>query len=252
MATVNNDLLQLAGKTGQYTFYQKNGKTIMRSAHSRKHRSMTLQQFLLRQRLIHNNALWYKLQDTGMAFFEGGFSACHRFRSINKNVPDVFLTKQLHKIYASLLLPGMVISDGPLKPINYQIDEANGQLALFTNLTKTEIQKGPLLLYVLRQKVFSYQQFDETPQLSIHVETVTPDRFTIVPSTLLTPFRSPFGCLVLQGEQFADPMLGFALVRIIDGHASPQHVVTNCTYYQRYTTDTALQSAAQSYGGLTD
>jgi len=252
MAIVNNDLLQLSGQTGQFTFYQKNGKTIMRPAHSNQPRSMTLKQFILRQRLTHNNALWKKLQDTKMVFIEGGSSACHRFRSINRNVPDVFLTKQLRINQASLLLPGMVISDGPLKSIQYQLDEADGKPALFTDLTKTEVKKGTLLLYVLRQDVETHQYFDEIPQLNIKVETITPDCFNIVPSTLLTPYRSPSGCLVLTGDMFADPMLGFALIRVIDGHSSPQYVVTNCTYYQRYTTDDALYSAAKSYGGFTD
>ena len=35
------------------------------------------------------------------------------------------------------------------------------------------------------------------------------------------------------------------------GLASRQRVVTNCTYYERYTTEEALQAAAKSYGGLT-
>jgi hypothetical protein len=46
-------------------------------------------------------------------------------------------------------------------------------------------------------------------------------------------------------------MLGFALVRLKDGHASRQRVVTRCTYYERYTTEEAIQAAAKSYGGLT-
>ena len=46
-------------------------------------------------------------------------------------------------------------------------------------------------------------------------------------------------------------MLGFGLVRVIDGHASSQRVVTRCTYYERYTTEEALQLAAKSYKGLT-
>ena len=46
-------------------------------------------------------------------------------------------------------------------------------------------------------------------------------------------------------------MLGFALVRIKDGVASHQRVVTRCTYYEKYTTEEALQAAAKSYGGLT-
>ena len=32
---------------------------------------------------------------------------------------------------------------------------------------------------------------------------------------------------------------------------SLQGIVTRCTYYERYTTDEALQKAAESYGGLT-
>jgi len=36
-----------------------------------------------------------------------------------------------------------------------------------------------------------------------------------------------------------------------DSHTSRQRVVTRCTYYERYTTEEALQAAAKSYGGLT-
>ena len=43
----------------------------------------------------------------------------------------------------------------------------------------------------------------------------------------------------------------FGLVHVIDGHASTQRVVTRCTYYERYTTEEALQAAAKSYKGLT-
>ena len=31
-----------------------------------------------------------------------------------------------------------------------------------------------------------------------------------------------------------------------------QHVVTRCIYYERYTTEGAIQAAAKSYGGFTD
>lgn len=87
--------------------------------------------------------------------------------------------------------------------------------------------------------------------MSILVENVTHNQFVRVPSTLLTPYKSKDGCLALIGAQFADPMLGFGLVHVKDGHASHQRVVTNCTYYERYTTEEALQAAAKSYGGLT-
>ena len=59
------------------------------------------------------------------------------------------------------------------------------------------------------------------------------------------------GCVVLTDERFADTMKGFALVHVINGHASHQRIVTNCTYYERFTTEEALQAAAKSYRGLT-
>ena len=60
------------------------------------------------------------------------------------------------------------------------------------------------------------------------------------------------GQLALVGEEFADEMKGWALVRIIDDRCSPQTIVTRCTLYQQYTTEEALQAAAKSYGGLTE
>lgn len=59
------------------------------------------------------------------------------------------------------------------------------------------------------------------------------------------------GHLALVGEEFADEMKGWALVKIIDDRCSPQTIVTRCTLYQQYTTQEALEEAAKSYGGLT-
>ena len=60
------------------------------------------------------------------------------------------------------------------------------------------------------------------------------------------------GHYVLKGEEFADPMKGWALVLVKGDRCSPQTIVTRCTLYQQYTTDEALQAAAKSYGGLTE
>ena len=60
------------------------------------------------------------------------------------------------------------------------------------------------------------------------------------------------GHLALVGEEFADEMKGWALVKVIDGRCSPQAIVTRCTLYQQYTTEDALERASDSYGGLTD
>ena len=57
--------------------------------------------------------------------------------------------------------------------------------------------------------------------------------------------------LMLKGEEFANSMKGWALVRVLGDQCSPQTIITNCTLYQQYTTDEALQAAAKSYGGLT-
>jgi len=60
------------------------------------------------------------------------------------------------------------------------------------------------------------------------------------------------GHLALVGEEFADEMKGWALVKVIDDRCSPQTIVTRCTVYEQYTTEEALEKAADSYGGLTE
>lgn len=241
----------MEGRLEGITIYKKNGKTIIRCAHnSRKPRSMSRKQFAQRQRMTHNNALWKVLSQTDRVFFEGGSSPCHRFRSINTESPIVYLTKQMRQNFTVLLLPKMVISDGPLTPIGYQLGEVDGQPALLTDLTIKDVKYDEILLYILEQRIYPQQSVEELIQLDIHVERITPDQFVNVPSSLLTPYKDKKGCLALVGNRFANSMLGFSLVRIKDGHASHQHVVTNCTYYERFTTEEALQVAAKSYGGL--
>lgn len=65
----------------------------------------------------------------------------------------------------ALLLPDMVLSDGPLPPVSYQLGEVDGQPALLTDLTPKDVRnlsapddavngKGTsLLLYILKQRV---------------------------------------------------------------------------------------------------
>ena len=59
------------------------------------------------------------------------------------------------------------------------------------------------------------------------------------------------GHLSLINEEFADDMKGWALVRVVNDRCSPQSIVTRCTFYEQYTTEEALEKAADSYGGLT-
>ena len=88
------------------------------------------------------------------------------------------------------------------------------------------IENDMFLLYVLQQNVITHQDWPDQFYLSIKAEPLTKDDFTLVPSTLLSPYKSTKGTLALIGPRFDDPMLGFALVRLKDGHASRQRVVT--------------------------
>jgi hypothetical protein len=60
------------------------------------------------------------------------------------------------------------------------------------------------------------------------------------------------GRFVLKGEEFADNLKGWALVRVNRDRCSPQGIVTRCTFYEQYTTEEAMQKAAKEYGGLTE
>ena len=252
MARIENDIMGIEGRVGGLTTYIRNGKKYVRVSTSHQPRRLSRKQLLVRERQSHNNALWRALKASGHVFMEGGDNtAYNHFMAINMQSPVPYIPKQQFHSGNALLLPGMVLSDGPLTPISYQLDEVDGQPALLTDLTKKEAQKSTLLLYVLHQKVLAHQDWPDQFYLSIKVETLTTSDFTVVPSTLLTPYQSKSGTLALVGPRFADPMFGFGIVRLKDGHASHQHVVTRCTYYERYTTEEALQAAAKSYGGLT-
>lgn len=239
---LNDSITIVKRPTGSFTY----------PAHIRQPRRLSRKQLLVRERQSHNNALWRALAASGYVYFRSGKPAYNQFMSLNLQSPVPYIEKRQYHSGNALLLPGMVLSDGPLQPISYQIDEIDGQPALLTDLTKKEAQKATLLLYVLKQRVLPHQERHDQFYLSIKVEILSTEDFITVPSTLLSPYKNKSGTLALVGERFADTMLGFGLVRIVDGHASPQRVVTRCTYYERFTTEEALQAAAKSYGGLTE
>ena len=109
--------------------------------------------------------------------------------------------------------------------------------ALLTNLTNDECT------YRVKFRLYTAVQTLENsfmPRVRFNMHEVRWSEMTLVD-----------GHMVLVGEEFADEMRGWALVRVIDDHCSPQGIVTRCTLYEQYTTDEALQTAAKSYGGLT-
>lgn len=252
MAEIHDGPLKgLNGHIGDLTIIQRNGKTFARLRHIDQPRSLSRKQLLIRERQSHNNALWRAIKETGKVYFKGKKAPYNRFMSINMYSPVPYLKKQQYHSNQALLLPDMVISDGPLPSIQYQLGEVDGKPALLTDLTKASAKKTKLLLYMLEQEVTQYQQWDDDFRLNITVEDVTIDDFVQVPPTSPSPYKSARGTLALVGDRFADPMLGFALIRVELDNASHQRVVTNCTYYERYTTEEALQAAAKSYKGLT-
>lgn len=251
MARVKNNIIEIEGQLGELTFYNRDGETFVRPKHIHQPRRLSRGQLLVRERQSHNNALWRALKRTGHVFFEGNRAPYYSFMSVNMFSPVPYLEEGHHASNYSLLLPEMVVSDGPLPTVGYQLGDVDGRQALLTDLTKAAARKDTLLLYVLKQNVATWRAGEERFWISIDVETVTVDDFVNVPSTLASPYKNVRGTLALVDDRYGDPMLGFALVRIKDGVASHQRVVTNSTYYERYITEAALQAAAKSYGGLT-
>ena len=252
MAQIKGILEDLHGRLNDnITICHRGGTTFTRPAHIRQPHRLSRMQLLIRERQSHNNALWRALKATGRVYFMTRKPAYNHFMSINMQSPVPYIPKQQYHSGNALLLPNMVLSDGPLPSINYQLDEVNGQPALITDLTKREAKEATLLLYVLHQKVLTHQEWPDQFYLNIKVEVLTPDDFTTVPPPLPTHYQNKSDTLALVGDRFADPMLGFGLVRLKYGQASPQRVVTRCTYYERFTTEEAILAAAKSYGGLT-
>lgn len=240
MAELTNTTLDMKGHLGDLTLYRRNGKTFVRPAHIRQPRRLSRKQLMQREQLSHNNTLWRRLKMSKRVYFEGEKGAYCRFMSVNKMSPVVYLTKEENASRVGLLLPEMVISDGPRPSIGYRLGNVGGEAALLVDLCKEEVGKGELLLYVLRQELVRHSRYGELPQLSIKVETVGIEDVVEVE-----------GGIAMTGERFADAMAGFGLVQVIDGQVGRQRVVTRCTYYERYTTEEALEAAAKSYGGLT-
>jgi hypothetical protein len=239
------------GRINGATIYTRGKDTIIRKTHIIQPHRLSRTQLVLRERIAHNNILWRRLKAAHHTHFECGADAYRCFMSVNRLSPTVYLTKGQVSNNTSLLLPNMAVSNGPLTPISYQFGEVDGQPALLTDLTPKDIRKGEYLLYVVQQEVIHWQGGEDLPQVHISVVTVTPEQFTLVPSTLQSPYISKDGTLALVDDRFGDSMQGFALVRIQNNHVSSQHVITRCNYYERYTTEEALQAAAKSYKGLT-
>lgn len=229
-------LLNGSLKQSGVTFYLRNGKMIARSAHTRQPKRRTRAQFIARQQLSHSSRLWILLRWAAEPMFEGGATAYNRFLTLMRRTPVVFTPCRGPLSGATFLLPGMPVSDGVLPVVEQWLGEVDGTPSLLTSLVPADLQRGDTLrLYTLRQCIEG-----RCPAVRISAAELT-----------LSDFREVDGRLALVSDDFADDMTGWALVHIRRDRCSSQTVVTLCTHYLPFTTEEALLSAAESYGGLT-
>ena len=215
------------------TVYSRGEGIVARPAKSHQPKRRTRAQFVARQQQSHSCRLWAPLKWAGEPLFEKAPTAYARFRSLMRRTPVVFLPRLSN---ATFLLPGMPVSDGVLPVVEQWLGEVDGTPALLTSLAPADLQRGDTL------RLYSLHQYIEgrCPVVRIKADTLN-----------LSDLREIDGHLALVRDDFADEMTGWALVHIRRGRCSSQSVVTRCTYYLPFTTNEALLSAAESYGGLT-
>lgn len=217
------------------TTYLKQGKMITRVSNSDERRSNTLPQFVQRQKMRHTIALWKLLKFCEPMFTERP-TAYSNFASLANRLPVVFVPNIGLMNRASFLMPGIPMSDGKLPAIHEELGEVDGVAALITDLKGKDYDcQTRLLLYTADQCIER-----DMPLVRFSVCEVSWEEMSMVD-----------GHYVLKGEAFADDMKGWALVLVKNERCSPQTIVTRCTLYQQYTTEDALEKAADSYGGLT-
>ena len=218
------------------TTYMKQGKLITRVSTSDQKRSNTRSQFVARQKMRHTTALW-KMVRFGCKelMFTERPTAYQNFASLANRLMAVYVERR-RMDDASFLMPGIPMSDGKLPAIKQELGEVDGMPALLTDIGKDEYNYWEeLWLYTAVQT-----GEDAVPRVRFSMRKISWGDMTLVD-----------GRYVLKGEEFADVMKGWALVKVMGDRCSSQSIVTRCTLYQQYTTEEALQVAAKSYGGLT-
>ena len=218
------------------TFYQRGGKTIIRSSNSSKPHGFTIKQFIQRQRMRHATALWRELEYCYPMFTEAK-SAYNGFVSLANRLPAVFVTKYDAMRHPSFLMPGIPVSDGTLSQVQLRLGEVGGTAALITNIKRYETPFTETL------KLYIAEQTNECnfPRVKFRVRSVLEEELVETENGL-----------ALVGDEFADDNKGWALVHVIGDRCSPQSIVTRCTLYQQFTTEEVMNKAAESYGRVKD
>ena len=219
------------------TFYLRNGQLIGRESSTHEKRSNTRPQFVQRQKMRHTTMLWQRLRYCNTMFTERR-TAYQNFASLANQLPAVYVPAKGALSNSTFLMPGIPVSDGVLPIIKQALGEVDGKPALITDLKKgDQTYHTKLRLYTAVQ----YMDCNVLPLVRFSMREVSWREMTVVEDHL-----------ALVGEEFADEMKGWALVKVIDNRCSRQSIVTRCTLYEQYTTEEALKVAAESYGGLTE
>ena len=216
------------------TKYIRNGVVVTRVSTS-EGRNNTPKQFIQRQRMRHSIALWKELSRWSPMFTEGK-TAYHRFLSLANQLPVVFLPKNKAEVEGSLLMPSIPVSEGNLLPLQLRLGEVGGIPALITDRKADDVRPFEVFMLYTAEQQF---RREDCPVVTFKMREVKREEFTIID-----------GCLALVDSDFANEMKGWALVRVMGKNCSTQSIVTRCNYYERFTTDEALEEAVKSYGGL--
>ncbi len=219
------------------TFYLRKGQVIGRESSIHEKRSNTLPQFVQRQKMRHTTMLWKMLRFCDTMFTERR-TAYQNFASLANQLPAVYVPDNGIMNQSSFLMPGIPVSDGILPMIKQELGEVDGKPALVTDLKKSDrTHHAQLRLYTAVQTMES----NALPRVRFSMREVSWWDMAIADDHL-----------ALVGEEFADEMKGWALVKVVNDRCSRQTIVTRCTLYKKYITEEALEVAADSYGGLTE
>jgi len=219
------------------TFYLRKGQVIGRESATHEKRSNTHPQFVQRQKMRHTTMLWKMLRFCNPMFTERR-TAYQNFASLANQLPAIYVPDDGSMNQSSFLMPGIPVSDGILTMVKQELGEVGGRPALITDLKKSDrTYHTKLRLYTAVQTI----ENNVLPRVRFSMREVPWWDMTIVEDHL-----------ALVGEEFADDMKGWALVKVMDDRCSRQTIVTRCTLFEQYTTEEALEVAADSYGGLTE
>ena len=260
------------------TFFRRGGKTYARTSTRTAPKKQSVKQFMYREKMRHSIALWHRFYVPYKPLMEtsGNMTAYNAFLRANSVLPTVFLTKQQAVQGAALLMPGMVVSEGRLPAVEYEFavlptDERVVLTSLLTGIEEGETQeltigcnddlrqllcsssRNPQLMQGDKVRLYRFEQQmqGDCPTVKVNCcELALDNDPRQKPALRGWQFYSHEERLAIGGAD--DENTGWAVVLYGEKEqcASTQQVVTTCQLYQQYTTDKALERAAESYGNV--